>query len=113
MIKGPAGHRVRVKIAQVEEKSTGGIILSTEVTAKMNQKAVQESIVDAVGRSAFKDFGDGHAWAEVGDKVLIARHSGEDRPEIVDGEETGYLLRIINDVDILEILEDVNDKESK
>ena len=99
----PAGHRVLVKLKAYEEKSAGGILLCSDTKLKDAQKrATQEATVIEIGRTAFKAFDDGHPWCAVGDKVLIAKYSGEDRED----QETGDIYRLINDEDIFAVLGD-------
>lgn len=97
----PTAHRVLIKLKQVEEKSEGGIILHHEENKSRYQKAMQEAYVVELGPTAFKDFGDGAAWCDVGDAVFVARYSGEDQTDI----EEGYIYRVINDEDIFATIE--------
>lgn len=96
----PTGHRVLVQLKQVEEVTAGGIYLPGK-HAERETKAMQEALVIEIGQSAFKGFDDGHPWCAVGDTVMIAKYSGEDRKD----EATGHILRIINDEDIFARLE--------
>lgn len=96
----PTGHRVLVKLKQVEEVTPGGIVLPGR-QAERETKAMQEATVVELGRTAFRAFDDGHPWCKVGDVVMIAKYSGEDRKD----EKTGHIYRIINDEDIFATLE--------
>lgn len=98
----PTGHRVLVSLEPIEEKSKGGILLTTEDRKQMYQKAMTEATVEALGINAFKAFDDGIPWCKVGDKVLITKYCGEDRED----PDNGMTYRVINDEDILAILED-------
>lgn len=100
----PTGHRVLVRLVQIEEEVTkGGIIIATEGTPQQKRVAQQEAIVVEIGENAWKAFDDGHPWAKCGDRVLIAKYSGEDRID----EETKEIYRVINDEDIFATLEAV------
>ena len=96
----PVGHRVVVKLKKIaeEEVSDGGIIIAHQAGHMSRQRAMQEAYVEAIGQTAFKDFG-GDPWCKEGDLVLIVRHSGEDRID----EESGDVYRVINDEDICAI----------
>lgn len=100
----PVGHRVLVKLSPVEEeeKSEGGIIIASGAPRDARRRATQEATVVKLGANAFKDFSDGEPWCSVGDLVLIAKYSGEDRED----KETGDIFRIINDEDIFAIVEE-------
>jgi len=103
----PCGHRVLVKLVKPEEekitKSAGGIIVGIKdnKTLEAEKHAMQEARVIAIGHSAFKIFGDGTPWCKVGDLVLIAKYSGEDRKDIEENE----VYRIINDENIFAVFE--------
>ena len=126
----PCGHRVLVKLKVIEEVSTGGILLVTDDKKASYQKAMQEAYVVAIGPQAFTAFNiaseswiphlykllksfltrepltyksqDLAPWCKVGDLVLIARYSGEDKVD----PDTEEVFRIINDEDIFATLED-------
>ena len=94
----PCGHRVLVRLEEVEEESKGGIILAREITQR-DKYATTKAHVVHIGSNAFKDFGDGHAWCKVGDLVMIAKYAGENQEDI----EPGQVFRIINDEDIIAV----------
>jgi co-chaperonin GroES (HSP10) len=94
----PAGHRVLVKIDEVEEVTKGGIII-TKGTAQQQEEAGIFGTLVAVGESAWKDFG-GRAWACVGDRVMIAKYGGFIAQE--PGDDNKY--RILNDEDIVAVI---------
>lgn len=94
----PVGHRVLVKIDEVEEKTAGGIII-TKTTADREQEAGIFGTVIAVGETAWKDFG-GRAWATVGDRVMIAKYGGF----IAQEPGTAEKYRILNDEDIVAVI---------
>lgn len=92
----PCGHRVLVSVGSVDVMSAGGIILNPD-TSERDTKATQVAKVIKIGRGAFRDYGDGHSWCEVGDLVRIVKYSGDDLKD----EKTGVIYRIINDIDIM------------
>ena len=96
----PTGHRVLVKLKKLEEKSSGGIIITREDEKAREQRAMQEAYVVRLGKNAFRDFGDGHLWCEEGQQVLIKRYSGEDRED----PKTGDIYRVLNDEDIYAVV---------
>ena len=106
-IKKPCGHRVVVKLKPVEEKTKGGIVISTSDNLKRAQYGVEEAYVEQIGKTAFKAFDDGEPWCEVGDLVAITKYSGKDYE---DGED---IYRVINDDDIMAVLEEPKDEEVK
>jgi co-chaperonin GroES (HSP10) len=100
----PTAHRVLVELIYVdeEEKSSGGIIVTTSKFHEARKRAMQEAFVVEIGPTAFRAFDDGVPWCKVGDRVMIAKYSGEDRAD----EDTGTVLRVINDEDIFAVLEE-------
>ena len=99
----PCGHRVLVRLmpikAETEEKTESGIVfaIKDKKTANAEKHAVQKAQIVSLGENAFKIFGDGNRWAEIGDVVLISKYTGED--EYDSAEEVVY--RVINDEDVL------------
>ncbi|MBV5327095.1 MAG: hypothetical protein JZU65_05570 [Chlorobium sp.] len=89
----PAGHRVLVKVDEIEEKTKGGIIL---VDADKQTEANIFGTLVVVGPTAWKAFDDGEAWAKVGDKVAFAKYGGF----IINDPETKESFRLLNDEDI-------------
>ena len=94
----PCGHRVLVKIDEVEEVTAGGIII-TKSTAQQQEEAGIFGTVVAVGDTAWKDFG-GRSWACVGDRVMIAKYGGF----IAQEPGTAEKFRILNDEDIVAVI---------
>lgn len=98
----PAGHRVIVRVDNVEETDDvykavkkAGLYVPDHLKNR-EQKSLCQGVVTHVGRTAFRDFGDGEPWASVGDRVLFVKYAGS---EYLD-PETKELYRFINDVDI-------------
>lgn len=93
----PAGHRVLVKPDPVEEVSQGGIIIQHENKSRVEQAQVTGTIVK-VGPQAWKDFSDGTAWAQEGDRVLFAKFGG------YEIKVHGEMHRVMNDEDITAVI---------
>jgi len=89
----PAGHRVIVKVDEIEEKTAGGIIM---VNADKQTEANIFGTLVAVGPTAWKAFDDGVAWANVGDKVAFAKYGGF----VIEDPDTKESFRLLNDEDI-------------
>ncbi len=100
MVIKPTGFRVLVELERLEEVSDGGIVLAREDGGVREQSGQEMATVVALGPSAFKGFDDGTPWCEVGDKVRIARYSGN---VIEDGDK---FYSIINDEDIYATIEE-------
>jgi chaperonin GroES len=94
----PCGHRVLVKIDEVEEKTAGGIVLPKSTQSQQEEAGIFGTIV-AVGETAWKDFG-GRSWACVGDRVMIAKYGGF----IAQEPDTAEKFRILNDEDIVAVI---------
>lgn len=89
----PAGHRVLVKVDEIEEKTKGGIILVD--ADKQTEANIFGTLVD-VGPTAWKAFDDGDAWAKIGDKVAFAKYGGF----VIIDPDTRESYRLLNDEDI-------------
>lgn len=100
----PFGSRVLVQIRNPQEKTTGGIILSTDTkeTEKWNTQAAK---VISIGPLAFRNrntmehWPEGN-WCEAGEFVRVPKYGG-DRWEIKLGEKGIALFVIFNDLDII------------
>ena len=100
----PFGSRVLVEIRNPQEKTTGGIILSTDTkeTEKWNTQAAK---VVAIGPLAFRNrntmelWPEGN-WCEPDDFVRVPKYGG-DRWEIKLGDKGVALYVIFNDLDII------------
>jgi chaperonin GroES len=91
----PAGHRVLVKVDEVESQTAGGIYIPKTIAEKQTEANIFGTLV-AVGPNAWKAFDDGEAWAEVGDKVAFAKYGGF----VIEDPETKEVFRLLNDEDI-------------
>lgn len=95
----PAGHRVLVKVEEIEEKTAGGLYIPKNVAYKETEANIFGTIV-ALGRNAWKAFDDGEAWAKVGDRVAIAKYGGF----VIQDPATGEKFRLLNDEDITAVI---------
>ena len=90
----PLADRVVIKLAEEEETSTGGLILTGSAKEKP-----QVAEVVAVGPGGLVDGKEVEMIVKVGDKVLTSKYSGTEVK--VDGEE----CTIVRQSDILAIVE--------
>jgi chaperonin GroES len=98
MIK-PAGHRVLVKVEEIEEKTKGGILLPKQVADQQTMANIFGTLV-AAGPNAWKAFDTGEPWAKVGDRVAFAKYGGF----IIEDPETLEQFRLLNDEDITAVI---------
>ena len=96
----PVLHRIILKLDDVEEVTESGIIIASELIKK-ERKAVEVGTVVSIGETAFKDYGGSIDTLSVGDRVVIAKYSGN---PVKDVDGTEYV--IINDEDCLVIIKD-------
>lgn len=94
----PLKHAVLVLPYEVEEVTSGGIVLPYQVQER-DQLAEQRAIIIEVGELA--EIG----TAKVGDKVLFSKWSGQIAVGINDGKK----YRVVNDRDIFLKIEDDSD----
>jgi chaperonin GroES len=87
----PIGLRVLVHPDPIENKSAGGIVLPADIR-KQHGQAQQAGTIVAAGESAWHDHTDAPS---VGDRVLFARHQGEELTGL-DGD----MYRVLNDTQI-------------
>ena len=88
------GHRVLIK-PEVEKETDWGFALTVS-----DRKAAMDSDkghIVAMGPQAYKDYGDGSKWVEVGDYVYYAKYGAK----VIKDDETGDLYIICNDEDVL------------
>ena len=93
----PVEYKVLVKPVEIEEKTSGGIILPQSAKEKEEIAQCKARLID-VGSTAFADWGNGRN-PRPGDMVLMAKYAGIEA-EGVDGKA----YRIINDKEITAIL---------
>lgn len=93
----PVDYKVLIKLDPVEEKSSGGIIMSTGQATEREQMAQVRGTLIARGGNAFQDWKG--ARPEPGMRVMLAKYAGL-FCEGYDGEE----YRLCNDKDVAAIL---------
>jgi co-chaperonin GroES (HSP10) len=90
----PAGFRVLLEL-QLEETSTkSNVIALPEAITKRETLGTEKGKVISMGDLAFKAWGDGAPWVNVGDLVYFVRYSGK---EIRRDDK---IFRVVNDEDI-------------
>lgn len=94
----PQGDRVLVRIEDIEETTSGGIVIPKKELEK-HLAAQMSAILVATGKDAWSDYAE--PFASIGDRVLYQRHSG-----IQLRGKDGLLYRVVNDIDIIATLED-------
>lgn len=102
----PIEHKVLVRPIEIEEKSSGGIILPKPIKEREEMAQVKALVVD-VGSNTFSEFSESTGtftpWPgrvpKPGDYVLMAKYAGT-LFEGIDGKS----YRIINDKEIVAIL---------
>jgi co-chaperonin GroES (HSP10) len=116
------GPRVLIKKDPVQDKSAGGIIISSEQQKKLERLGQAEGTVLQIGHTCFKDSemidvqttkpdGSvvtervGRSWCKVGDRVIFQRHAGMRIPDTLSPD--GYVedLVIVLDQDIVAVIE--------
>ncbi len=93
----PTGYHLLVVMPKVEEKTSGGILLPTDVKTKEDVASIIGQVV-TVGKDAYPDtdprFSDG-PWCKEGDWVIISKYTGH------RFEYDGVDMRLINDDSVL------------
>ncbi len=95
----PAAHHVLIKVDLLETQTKTGIVLQHENPDRVENAKVTGTVA-AVGKTAWTDFGDGHAWAKPGDRVLYSSHAG--CLLMIKGEK----YRLVNDEDVVATIEE-------
>ena len=94
------GHRVLIKVEEQSEKFKGtSFYIPTDDKDKHQQAKTEGTVID-VGKTAYKELGDGTPWVKVGDKVVFRKFDG------IDTREPDGLFKLLNDEDILAIREE-------
>lgn len=91
------GHRVLIKVDELEEMSKGGIVICTDVDKERQKLALCTGTVVGVGSTAYKEFDDGKPWCKVGDSVYFQKYGG------LDVNDEGTMYRIVNDEDVFAV----------
>jgi len=89
----PVGWRLLVLPREIEEKSTGGIIINTDRSREREQMGNTTGIVVAMGDECYKDTKT--QWCSVGDKVSFGKYAG-----LLYTGKDGKQYRMINDEDV-------------
>ena len=92
----PTGHRILVRVEQVERKTESGIIIA-DITADKEQIAQDAGIVVEVGSTSYSD--QSEKWCEVGDYIKFGRYAGQLVRPSESADEREY--RVINDLDVV------------
>lgn len=93
----PCGHRIVVKIDEVERQTESGIIIKEEIADREEMSAIKATVI-AVGPSAWADQTVGGKWAKVGDRVMIAKFAGQ------LWKKGGMKYRVISDLDVIAVI---------
>ena len=75
------GYRVLIKPEELVEETDSGIII--QMNERIEKAARETGTIISIGPSAWKEYGNGEPWAEVGDRVLFSRYGGK---MIIDSE---------------------------
>lgn len=95
----PAGWRILIKVAEIEEKTAAGIIIPD--IAKANERVLTSiGQVVALGPMAYRrpDLGLNDDWCFEGDWVMFGKYAGA--RHVIDGVE----YRLMNDDEILAVV---------
>lgn len=96
----PCGHRVLVLPDEVSDRR--GSLYVPQTVRSQEQYAQIYGVLVAVGENAWKAFDDGRPWAQVGQRVCIAKYGGF---EVID-PITEDCYRLLNDEDICAVIGD-------
>jgi len=89
----PVGWRILVKPQEINEKSSGGIIVTTGAFKDREQMANTTGVVVAMGTDCFAD--ETTPWCAIGDKIIFAKYAG-----LLYLGKDGNQYRMINDKDV-------------
>jgi len=98
------GHRIAVKVDEVETQSEGGIILVQD--EKLELVKTQTGCIVSIGPDCWKAYRkvdqngrevNGQPWAAVGDRVLFTKYASQ----FVEDPETKEVFALMNDSDII------------
>jgi len=93
----PLGHRVIVRMDEVERTTESGIVLPEEVADREEMSGTRATII-AVGASAWADQHVSGPWAKPGDHVMIAKWAGQ------LWKRNGIKYRVISDLDVIAVI---------
>jgi len=96
-LPNPTGYHLLVIVPKVEEKTSGGILLPTDVKSKEDVASIIGQVV-LIGKDAYPNtdprFSDG-PWCKEGDWVILSKYTGH------RFEYEGTEMRLINDDSVL------------
>ena len=87
------GYRMLIEVAEVEEKTAGGIVLP-QATIEADQNAQEFGKVVDIGEFAFREYP--ARWCQIGDVVSFQKYVGK----VIIDPETKKKFRVINDIDV-------------
>ncbi len=96
----PLGNKVLVLPDQIRDKTAAGVIVIPESQRAREEMAQIEGVVVEIGKTAWKDHGDGSPWCKPGDRIHFAKYAGV----FVKGDD-GNTYRVINDEDVVSLKE--------
>lgn len=101
------GHRLAIKVDEVEKVSDGGIIIVTDNQEHMELVAAQTGCVVSIGPECWKayrtinqDTGkevNGRPWVKEGDRVFFSKYTSK----FIKDPETDEIFALINDNDVI------------
>ncbi len=101
------GPRVMVRVEKLEDvdptwrkAKEAGLAIPEGREKRSEQTAVDQGVVLSIGDAAWKDWGDGTPWANVGDKVVFAKYAGKIYKDPATKEE----VTLLNDEDIIAVV---------
>ena len=94
----PVGNRILLKPIEIQEKSSGGIILATESLKEREQMANTTGVVIDMGDDCYSD--ERAPWCKIGDKITFAKYAG-----LMYLGRDGNAYRMINDKDVTAYLD--------
>jgi chaperonin GroES len=99
----PTGHRVLIRVEEIERKTESGIIIA-DITADKEQLGQDAGVVVELGNTAYSD--QSQPWCKVGDNVKFGRYAGQ----IISKKQSddGLEYRVLNDLDVVLVKEKAN-----
>lgn len=109
-VKGP---RILLKVKKVEEKTSGGIILTEETRDKETTNQTEGEVI-GIGDTAYKRkdaYCNGELWCEVGDKVIFSKYGASRIANTYVSKEDEFEYWILMDKDVM-LVKTKEDKEN-
>ena len=111
------GYRILVEHSAVEEKSKGGIVITTGDVKCAEARAKDMGIVIGIGPLAYRPHGGPKTWADgglhIGDFVVFNRYDGKFMPPLEDDPDNHGGYSAINDEDIVVRIRPKVEKENR